>query len=223
MIVHNSKSLEEKVYLQLEEEILGGVLKKGDSLTEISLSERLGVSRTPVRGALHRLFEEGLIDMIPNRGAVVIGVTEADLVDIYAIRMRLEGLASAQAAKKICDEDKKRLVDAVELSEFYIMKNNTEQLRELDTEFHSIIYRASGNRLLSKTLSELHRSIKAYRKLSLSVTSRLERSVAEHREILEAILAGDADAADRLTSEHIAAALDNLLCAINPKEELTFL
>ena len=221
MIVHNSKSLEEKVYLQLEEEILSGKYKKGDSLTEISISERLGVSRTPVRGALHRLFEEGLINMIPNRGAVVIGVTEEDLVDIYAIRMRLEGLASAQAARKIGDEDKKRLVEAVELSEFYISKNNTDQLRELDTEFHSIIYRASGNRLLSKTLSELHRSIKAYRKLSLSVTSRLERSVAEHREILEAILNGDADAADRLTSEHIAAALDNLLSAIKPKEALT--
>lgn len=214
MIVDNSKSLEERVYLQLEEEILGGVLKKGASLTEISLSARLGVSRTPVRGALHRLFEEGLIDLVPNRGAVVIGVNEDDLIDVYAIRMRLEGLASAQAARKITEEDKARLTDAVELAEFYIKKNDAEHLKELDSEFHNVIYRASGNRLLYKTLSELHRSIKAYRKKSLSVPSRLESSVAEHREILEAILRGDAEAADRLTSAHVAAALDNLLTAV---------
>lgn len=214
MIVDNSKSLEERVYLQLEEEILGGVLKKGASLTEISLSARLGVSRTPVRGALHRLFEEGLIDLVPNRGAVVIGVNEDDLIDVYAIRMRLEGLASAQAAKKITEEDKARLTEAVELAEFYIKKNDAEHLKELDSEFHNVIYRASGNRLLYKTLSELHRSIKAYRKKSLSVPSRLESSVAEHREILEAILRGDAEAADRLTSAHVAAALDNLLAAM---------
>ena len=214
MIVDNSKSLEERVYLQLEEEILGGVLKKGASLTEISLSARLGVSRTPVRGALHRLFEEGLIDLVPNRGAVVIGVNEDDLIDVYAIRMRLEGLASAQAAKKITEEDKARLTEAVELAEFYIKKNDAEHLKELDSEFHNVIYRASGNRLLYKTLSELHRSIKAYRKRSLSVPARLESSVAEHREILEAILRGDAEAADRLTSAHVAAALDNLLTAM---------
>ena len=214
MIVDNSKSLEERVYLQLEEEILGGVLKKGASLTEISLSARLGVSRTPVRGALHRLFEEGLIDLVPNRGAVVIGVNEDDLIDVYAIRMRLEGLASAQAAKKITEEDKARLTEAVELAEFYIKKNDAEHLKELDSEFHNVIYRASGNRLLYKTLSELHRSIKAYRKRSLSVPARLEKSVAEHREILEAILRGDAEAADRLTSAHVAAALDNLLTAM---------
>ena len=215
MIVDNSKSLEERVYLQLEEEILGGQLKKGTSLTELSLSERLGVSRTPIRGALHRLAEEGLIELVTNRGAVVIGVTQDDLVDIYAIRMRLEGLASAQAARKISDKDKKMLTESVELAEFYIQKRDTEHLRELDTEFHSIIYRASGNRLLSKTLSELHRSIKAYRKMSLSVSERLEKSVSEHREILSAILRGDAEEADRLTYEHISSALDNLLVAMS--------
>lgn len=214
MIVNNSKSLEERVYLQLEEEILSGAIKKGASLTEISISSRLGVSRTPVRGALHRLFEEGLINLIPNRGAVVIGVNEDDLIDVYAIRMRLEGLASAQAARKITSEDKKRLTEAVELAEFYIKKNDAENLKELDSEFHNIIYRASGNRLLYKTLAELHRSIKSYRKKSLSVPARLEASVAEHREILDAILRGDADAADRLTSNHISAALENLLSAV---------
>ena len=213
IIDSGAKSLEEQVFNSLEEEILTGKLKKGDTLAEISLSKRLGVSRTPLRAALHRLAEEGLIEITPNRGTVVIGVGKEELIDIYKIRMRLEGLASREAAMKISDEDKKKLRDSVELSEFYIGKQDTEHLKELDSEFHNIIYRASGNRLLYKTLSELHRNIKAYRKLSLAVPERLEKSVTEHREILSAIEAGDADTADALTFRHIEAALDNLLTA----------
>ena len=212
MIVNkNAKSLEESVYFALEEEILSGKLKKGDSLTETSLSARLGVSRTPLRAALHRLAEEGLIEIAPNRGAVVVGIGDEELVDIYKIRIRLEGLASSEAAKRISQDDLKKLRDSVELSEFYIAKQDAEHLKELDSEFHNIIYKASGNRLLCKTLTELHRNIQFYRKRSLGVAKRLEKSIAEHREILTAIERGDAEAADRLTSAHIEAALNNLL------------
>lgn len=208
---NNVKSLEESVYFTLEEEILSGELRAGDTLTELSLSKRLGVSRTPIRAALHRLAEEGLVTFAANRGATVTGVSADDLVDIYKIRMRLEGLASAEAALKISDSDKKRLYDSIELAEFYIEKQDAEKLKELDSEFHNIIYKASGNRLLSKILSELHRNIKSYRKLSLSVPERLKSSIAEHREILDAISRGDSESADRLTNAHIGAALENLI------------
>lgn len=210
----NAKSLEENVFLTLEDEILSGKLKRGDTLTETSLSARLGVSRTPLRGALHRLFEEGLIDVTPNRGAVVIGIGREELVDIYKMRIRLEGLASAEAAKRISDDDKRRLREIVELCDFYIARRDAERLKELDSEFHSIIYKASGNRMLNKTLSELHRNIHFYRKRSLAVEERLEKSSEEHKQILDAIERGDSEAADRLTSSHIEAALNNLL-AVN--------
>ena len=206
-----TNSLEEAVYLKLREEILDGTLSSGEALGECAVASRLGVSRTPIRGALHRLFEEGLVKITPNRGAVVVGVNADDLVGIYKIRMRLEGLASREAAAKISPEEKRKLSDAVELAEFYIQKKDTEHLKELDTEFHSIIYKASGNRLLCKTLSELHRNITAYRKLSLSSGDRLLSSVKEHRDILNAIISGDGELADRLTSLHIEAALENLL------------
>ena len=207
----NAKSLEERVFLALREEILGGKFKKGDTLTEVALSTRHGVSRTPLRGALHRLAEEGLIEIVPNRGAVVIGIGREELVDIYKIRMRLEGLASREATEKISDEDVERLKESVELAEFYIKRQDTEHLKELDSEFHDIIYRASGNRLLYKTLSELHGNIQFYRKRSIAVEGRLEKSISEHREILAAIESRNADEADRLTSLHIEAALENLL------------
>lgn len=208
-------SLEEKVYVQLEDEILSGKLTRGTALTEHSLTDRLGVSRTPIRGALHRLAEDGLVDIAVNRGAVVVGITEDDLIDIYRIRVRLEGLASAIAAERISDEACRALRESVELSEFYISKKNTERLKQLDSEFHETIYKATGNRLLCKTLSELHGKIKAYRKLSLSVPGRLERSVAEHREILRAIEARDSEAADRLTSLHVEEALANMIRAFD--------
>lgn len=211
MIVNkNAKSLEESVFFALEEEILSGKLRRGETLTETALSQRLGVSRTPIRGALSRLGDEGLVEIHPNRGAVVVGIGDEELKDIYKIRIRLEGLASAEAAVRISESDLDRLRHSVELSEFYIAKRDTEHLKELDSEFHSIIYEASGNRLLCKTLSELHRNIQFYRKRSLALGDRLEKSVGEHREILDAIERGDAEAADRLTSAHIEAALNNL-------------
>ncbi len=216
MIVDNqSASLEEKVFRTLEEEILSGELKKGDSLAEIALSKRLGVSRTPIRGALHRLKEDGLVEIAPNRGAVVLGIDKDDLIDIYKVRNRLEGLASASAAKSISKEALVELRESVELSEFYINRGDTEKVKELDTAFHLLIYKASGNRQLESILTELHRKIKTYRKLSLSVSGRVEKSVREHREILEAIEKGDANLADTLTSLHIERALENLIVALD--------
>ena len=213
MIVNKSSvsSLEESVYLRLEEEILSGKLRRGEQLREIALAERLNASRTPIRGALHRLAEEGLVELCANKGATVIGITREDIEDIYEVRKRLEGLAARLATERMSDEEKESLKETVELSEFYLTRQDDKQSGELDSEFHNIIYHASGNRLLSKTLSELHKNIQKYRKLSLSVPERLEKSVAEHREILNAIERGDAEEADRLTAAHISAALDNLL------------
>lgn len=214
MINGSSLSLEEKVFLQLEEDILSGVYKSGESITELALSARLGVSRTPVRSALHRLAEEGLVRISPNKGAVVIGVTREDLIDTYKIRIRLEGLASRMATERLTDKDKMELISSVELAEFYVAKADSEHLKELDTEFHGIIYRASGNRMLSKVLSDLHRNIRAYRKRALEIPDRLEQTIAEHREILDAMLSGDAELADVLTSRHVEHAMETvaMLC-----------
>lgn len=206
-----SPSLEEMVYSRLEEEILTGELSQGTSLVEIALSKRLGVSRTPIRSAIHRLAEEGLVEIVPNKGATVLGINVEDIVAIYKIRERLEGLASALAATRITEKEIDSLSETVDLAEFYINRKDTEHIKELDTVFHSIIYKASGSRFLERTLSELHKKIKAYRKRSLSVPGRLEKSESEHREILEAIKAGDSEKADELTSLHVRRALENIL------------
>lgn len=216
MIINkNSVSLEEAVYLKLEEEILSGKLRRGEQLREIALAERLQASRTPVRGALHRLAEDGLVELCANKGATVIGITEEDIADIYEVRKRLEGLAARLAAERMSEEDKENLKETVELSEFYLAKQDDKQSGELDSEFHNIIFQASGSRHLCKILCDLHKSIKAYRRLSFSKSDRAKKSIAEHREILEAILSGDPDEAERLTSVHIDNALKNFRAQTN--------
>ena len=213
IINETTKSLEESVYLTLENSILTGEYQRGDALTEMSICKKLGVSRTPVRSALHRLAEDGLVEIVPNRGAIVVGVSDDDLVDTYKIRMKLEGLASAMATKRMDDKSKALLEETVELSEFYLGKGDVDKLKELDTEFHLIIYKASGNRTLSKILTELHRNIRSYRRIALTVPGRLAKSIEEHRDILTAIKSGDAEKAEKLTSLHIERAMENMIIA----------
>ena len=207
----NIKSKGQSVFLTLEEEILSGSLKPGDTLTEIALAERLGVSRTPLRAAIHALAEEGLVEVVPNKGAVVLGVSRDDLVEIYDIRMRLEGIAASLAARRISEEALAKLTESVELSEFYLEKNDCDHLKELDSDFHNILYKSSGNRHLCKILTELHRNIRSYRKMSLSVPERLKTSVEEHKRLLAAISSRNEELAEKIAVEHIRAALDNLL------------
>ena len=203
-----------QVFTYIEDGILSGKYKSGQQLTELGLTKEIGVSRTPIRSALHRLSEEGLVELTPNRRVVVLGVTKDDVVDTYKIRMRLEGLASRLCTELIDEEKMSKLCEVVELSEFYIAKQNHEKIKELDTEFHHIIYEASANRMLAKILGDLHKKIKVYRKASLSFGERVEKSIAEHREILEAIKKGDADEAERLTSLHIENAMTNVLASL---------
>ena len=214
IINETTKSLEEQVYQSLEEAIIIGEYRRGEALTEMSLCKKMGVSRTPVRAALHKLSEEGLVEITPNRGAIVVGVSDEDIVDAYKIRIRLEGLACAMAAERMTESESARLREIVELSEFYLSKNDTERLKELDTEFHLMIYKASGNRMLCKILSELHVNIRSYRGLALTVPGRLKRSIEEHRSILSAIETKDAKMADELTSLHIENAMNNMIIAI---------
>ena len=199
------------VYTSIEDKIISGEYRAGEQITEMRLSGELGVSRTPVREALAMLEKDGLVELIPNKGAVVRGISQSDLLDIYSIRKRLEGLAAAMAAARIGDKGINELEEIMELSDFYLSKNNTEKLEELDSRFHTCIYNACESRMLAKILSDLHRVIGAYRRRSLDNPDRVGKSVAEHREIFEAIASKDAARAEELMSAHIDAALTNLL------------
>lgn len=191
------------VFSEIESAILKGEFSIGDSLVEMKLSDQLGVSRTPVREALRQLELEGLVRTVPNKGAVVVGISEKDIRDIYDIRMRIEGLAARWAAEYITKEELDTLREVVELQEFYAAKGDAAQVWQLDSRFHTILYGATRSRPLMQTLSGFHHNIQKARELSFKREGRGRASVKEHRAILDAVAAGDGSAAEALAEEHI--------------------
>ena len=204
-------TLATRVFAQLEEEILNGGIQPGESLNEQKLSAEMGVSRTPVREAIRMLEQKTLVRIVPNKGAVVLGVDTKDLLDVYAIRSYIEGLASRWAAEHITQDKAKKLREIVDLQEFYFLKSDPDQISEMDSRFHETIFSYSESRRLEHMLRELHHMIQNYRKQSLAEAGRAEKAIAEHRQILDAICAGDGDEAERHTAAHIQNAKDNLL------------
>jgi DNA-binding GntR family transcriptional regulator len=207
----HANSLSVRVFEELEESILNGSIKPGENLIELKLSAELGVSRTPVREAIRMLEQKGLVQITPNKGAVVLGISEKDLTDIYTIRMYIEGLGSRWAAANITEKQIQELTDIVDLQEFYNHKQSTGQINDLDSRFHEKIFEYSNSRTLQHTLSDLHHMIQRFRHISFNTTGRADKAIEEHRQILEALSRHDADEAERLTVQHIRNAMDNLL------------
>ncbi|MBD5104678.1 MAG: GntR family transcriptional regulator [Ruminococcaceae bacterium] len=200
-----------QVFKAIEDAVLNGEYKDGDSLNELKISEELGVSRTPVREALMQLELEGLAKNIPNKGAVVIGITEKDIEDIYAVRIRIEGLAARLCAENISEDELKRFQEIVDLQEFYLAKHDTEQIWSLDSDFHKIIYNASQSRPLKFMLSNFHNYIKRARDISVHADGRAEKTVSEHKAILQAVRDRDGELAELLMARHITNAKNNLI------------
>jgi len=203
-------SLQERVFAQIQDDILNGKYQPGDSLIESRLSQELGVSRTPVREALKQLELKGLVKSTPNKGTIVTGITIQDIYDIYAIRMKIEGLAARWAAEKITQEELAELKEAVELEEFYTMKNDVGQLYKFDNNFHYIIFKASKSRPLMHTLSTFHHYLQRARNASFSTPGRARKALKEHQDILQAIADRDPERAEKLTEKHIRNAMNNL-------------
>lgn len=207
-------SLTTQVFTNLENAILSGAFTPGDSLTELGLSAQLGVSRTPVREALRQLELEGLVKSVPNKGTVVVGVSEKDISDIYAIRRYIEGLAARWAAEQITNEELHSLRDVVELQEYYLQRGDTLQLWNLDSRFHEILYESSRSLPLKHTLSSFHHYVQKARELSFKTAGRAVVSVQEHRNILEALERRDGKEAEQLTAHHITQAQENVLASL---------
>ena len=204
--------LADRVYEKLEHDILFGIYPKGKILTELSLAGELGVSRTPIREAMRRLAQEGLIsEQVNGKGSVVLGITKEDVEDIMEIRCRLEALAARYAARNITEEGLKELRHIVDLQEFYTQRGEAERIKEMDDQFHIAVCRHSGRRVLSDTLIPLHMRIQKYRRASIERLTHSADIAAEHRNMLNAIEARDGDLAERLAEEHLRHAAQRIL------------
>lgn len=209
-MTNKSSSLRAKVFKSIRQDILNGKYQRGDELTESGLGAALGVSRTPVREALRQLELEGLVELVPNKGAFVTGISNKDIQDIYEIRSRLEGLCARWAAKNVTQEQLDEMEEILYLTEYHVRKEHYEQLSELDGRFHELLYEASHSRIMAHELSGFHQYVQLARKQSLKNSMRSLRSNEEHQRILEALKAHDEDLAEKLATEHILNTIDNL-------------
>lgn len=203
-------SLRGQVFQEIREDILKGKFKENEELREATLGKELGVSRTPVREALRQLELEGLVHIIPNKGAYVTGITEKDVHDIYMTRSMLEGLCARWAAEHISEDQIQEMEEVLLLTEYHLDRGNAEQLAELDGKFHEVLYDASQSRILRHILSDFHKYVQVARKRSVKKEDRAKKSLEEHREILNALRTGDADRAEELAHIHILNVMENL-------------
>lgn len=209
--VTDKYSLRGRVFNRLREDILIGKYKQNEALKETTISNELGVSRTPVREAMRQLELEGLVSIIPNKGAVVTGINAKDIRDIYAMRSLLEGLCAKWAVEHLTEKQLGELEEIVYLSEFHASKGHFEQLLELDNRFHEALYKASNSRTLKHVLSDFHHYVQRVRKASLLTKERAMKSIEEHKAIVDAIKAKDGELAQQLTNLHVINTAQNVI------------
>ncbi len=205
--------LREVVFVTLRRQILRGELKPGERLMEISLANRLGVSRTPIREAIRKLENEGLVVMVPRRGAHVAEITRQELNDVLEVRLSLEILAITKACDRMKESDIRALKRAEADFAALVEKSDTDLtvLGEADEKFHDVIYEGTQNRRLIQILNNLREQMYRFRVEYMKDQDIRKRLIEEHDAIVAALESHNKEEAIRLTRVHI----DNQYDAIN--------
>lgn len=210
-IHHSNLSLGNQAYQELKRIILERQIPPGGKLNEGDLAQALGISRTPIREAINRLEKEGLVKIVPQRGAYVVQFTEKDVFELFLIREKLEGLAAYLAATKMSDKDLAKLESFVEgFSEPFDEKEIRRYARE-DFKFHQTIVQYSGAQRLISLVSTLHDYIRIFRLTTLGVSGRMKISIEEHRKLLSAFREKNSEEAERRMREHIRHVRDGVM------------
>ncbi len=195
--------LRDVVFQTLRQSILTGELKPGERLLEIHLADKLGVSRTPIREAIRKLELEGLVTMIPRRGAEVAQITEKNLRDVLEVRKALDVLAVQLACERITAEQLDELKKACD--EFAALAGTDEvvKIAEADVKLHDIIVRASDNQKLAQMIHKFSQQMYRYRLEYIKDKANHEKLVKEHAVIYNCILNRDKEGGARIIEAHI--------------------
>ena len=195
--------LRDVVFNTLRKAILTGELKPGEHLMEIHLANKLGVSRTPIREAIRKLELEGLVIMIPRRGALVAQITEKDLKDVLEVRRALDALCAELACERITQEEKQQLKAACDEFEKATKTGDTTTIAAADVKLHEIIVEATGNRRLIQMIKKLSDQMYRYRFEYIKEKDQHNNLIEEHRMIYESIINNDKEQAARAAKVHI--------------------
>lgn len=195
--------LRDVVFKTLRQGILTGELKPGERLMEIHLANKLGVSRTPIREAIRKLELEGLVTMIPRRGAEVAQITVKGLKDVLEVRKALDALAAELACERITEEEIQGLKRACDNFEQITKTKDATKIARADVQLHDIIVKATGNERLSQMVNNLAEQMYRYRFEHIKDATQHERLIGEHRKIYDSIMTRNKTAAAIAVKEHI--------------------
>lgn len=195
--------LRDVVFNTLRQAILTGDLKPGERLMEIHLANKLGVSRTPIREAIRKLELEGLVTMIPRRGAEVAQITEKSMNDVLEVRRAMDVLCVELACERISEEALEQLKVACENFEQMVKTQDVKKIARADVELHDIILQATGNSRLIQLVNNLSEQMYRYRYEYIKDFSQHERLVEEHRIIYESLVNKDKETASDAAKTHI--------------------
>jgi DNA-binding GntR family transcriptional regulator len=198
------KSLRQAVAAELREAILSGRMRPGDRLVEEHLAQMLGVSRNPVREALHVLAADGFVELIPRKGAVVASVSDDEAEDLFDVRSALEELAAGLAARRRSPELLAELEQVLDHGDEVMAAGEIDKVPELNSRFHALLAQASGNSMLASMVHQVRDRMQLV--YSARVDVRAAQSWEEHRRILAAIKAGDEQRAAEHAALHVRAA-----------------
>lgn len=210
--------LRDVVFNTLRQAILRGELKPGERLMEIQLANKLGVSRTPIREAIRKLELEGLVLMIPRKGAEVADITEKSLKDVLEVRRALEELSVKLTCDRITKEEMQELETAAENFRKTLKSKDITEIAEADVRFHDVIYNATKNQKLIQLLNNLHEQMYRYRIEYLKKEEVYPKLLKEHKEIIARIGNGEKEAAARIVCEHIDNQVNTVMDAIRTKQ-----
>ena len=214
--------LRDVVFNTLRQAILKGELAPGERLMEIQLAEKLGVSRTPIREAIRKLELEGLVLMIPRKGAEVAQITEKSLRDVLEVRRALENLAVQLACLRMSPQTLADLKAAARAFEEILGGEDVTAVAEADVAFHDVIYMATDNQRLISLLNNLREQMYRYRVEYLKKKECHKQLLWEHQEIIRAIEAGEIDVATKITEQHIDNQVEAVSDALRHLEENQF-
>jgi len=203
-----NRPLSEDVAERLREQIFSHELAPGSWLDEQNLAAAFGISRTPMREAIKVLASEGLVTTKMNKGAYVTEVDRRDLEQIFTVLSLLEGQAAKETAIKATEDQLTQLDNLHHRLEKAAADRDTGQFFEINVKFHELIQEIAGNKWMNGVIEDLRKVLKLQRRDSLSRSGRLLSSLVEHREILQAILKRDPQAAELAMRKHLARGLE---------------
>ena len=197
------KSLGQHVFENLKSAIIKGDMLPGGRLIESRLAETLGISRTPVREAIHKLEREGYLRKLPRGGFSVLGLSRDDVEETFGIRRVLESYAARLAAEKHKKLDLKPLEKKIQLYQKHLDRKDLEALPDINTDFHDLLYALSRSPKLISMINNLRDQIYRFRQLILKNEKLAKMSNEDHKDMLERIRQRDAKGVERLVREHL--------------------